>query len=111
MQIQKGQSFALDKDRRILELQKKLAESERDAEDLRKELRDIKHAHNAELARVEAVHKDKVKELRQMLDQYRLQMSQLERISKENMDYIQDARANSKNRPTTAPQPQPGYHS
>lgn len=70
--IQKGQSCALDQDRRVLELQKKLSESERDVDDLRKELRDLKHAHNAELARLEATHKAQVKELRQMLDQYRM---------------------------------------
>lgn len=94
--LQKGQSFALDQDRRVLELQKKFADSERVVGDLRKELRDLKHAHNTELIRLEASHKDKIKELRQMLDQYRVQMANLERLSKQNMDFIESARANAK---------------
>ena len=52
-QIQKGQSFVLDKDRRVLELTKKLGDSEREVFDLRKELRELKHAHNAELSRLD----------------------------------------------------------
>ena len=63
-QIQKGQSFVLDKDRRVLELTKKLGDSEREVFDLRKELRELKHAHNAELSRLDEQHKSKIKELR-----------------------------------------------
>ena len=71
---------------------------------MRKELRDLKHAHNAELARLEATHKGKVKELRQMLDQYRMQMGNLERISKQNMDFIESARANAKSKTSVVQQ-------
>ena len=62
-------------------------------QDLRRDLRELKHAHNAELARLDETHKGKIRELKQMLDQYRVQMVNLERISKQNMDYIESARA------------------